>query len=116
MGQRHHKSGNAIPCAVTEAIGLGSAIGDQNLSFFHIAGVVDGILVLLHQIRVTVLSDGGDFNFFHSRPSRHQTFNNRILSSKRNSDLPDLRDTGTQEFGIIFLSLDLFQCLICKSV
>ena len=43
-------------------------------------------------------------------------FYNCILSPERNANLSDLRDPGIQKLSIIFLILNLLQCLIRKNI
>ena len=68
VGKGHDKGRNAVPGAVTEALRLAPAVGDPDLPLFDITGVLDGIFVLLHQVRIAGLSDGGDADFFHGNP------------------------------------------------
>lgn len=64
VGQGHHKGRNAVPGAAAEAFRLCPATGDPDLTFGYIAGVLDGVFVLFHQVGIAGLSYRGYADFF----------------------------------------------------
>ena len=65
--QSHYKRRHALPSALTKPFRLFPTIGYEDLSFFHIAGMLQRVLITLHQILVTSFTHNGDFNLPHIR-------------------------------------------------
>ena len=64
-GPRQHEGRQRVPGAGTEALRALPAVGDEGLPLFHVAGVLDGVLVLLDQIVVARHALDGDADLFH---------------------------------------------------
>ena len=65
VAQGQYKGREGIPGTLAKAIRLLPAIGDKNLSHFHVAGVGDRIFVLGHQVLILRDTHDGDLTFFH---------------------------------------------------
>ena len=51
-GKIHDERGQGLPSAVAHPLGLLPAVGDEHHALLHAAGVLDGVLIPLHEILV----------------------------------------------------------------
>ena len=66
FGQRFHKFPHGLPCSRTHPLWLPAVNGDPLLPFPDIASVLNGILILGHQVRIDRLANGCDSYFAHN--------------------------------------------------
>ena len=64
--QRFHELPHGIPCSRTHPFRTFAILGNPLLSLFDIACVLDGILILFHQVWIDRLAYGSDSYFVHS--------------------------------------------------
>lgn len=65
VGERHDEGGENLPGAVAETFWLLPAVCDKNGSFLQVACVLDGVLVLFHEVLVASLANDCNLDFFH---------------------------------------------------
>ena len=70
VGERHDEGGEGFPGAVAETFWLLPAVCDKNGSFLQVACVLDGVLVLFHEVLVASLANDCNLDFFHSVKDR----------------------------------------------
>ena len=64
-GQRLNELTHGGPSRGTQALRTGSVDGYPLLAHADIAGMLDGVLILRHQVGIDGLADGGDSYFVH---------------------------------------------------
>ena len=67
--EAHDERRHRLPGALAEPFRALPAIRDEYLAFFHRAGILDGILVLRHQVLVARLAHHRDPHLLHRHPS-----------------------------------------------
>ena len=76
--QSHDKRRHGVPGALAKAFGPLPAIGDEHSAFLNIAGMLDGVFILFHQIKIARLPHDGYPNFLHASTSiLHNSVSNR---------------------------------------
>lgn len=70
VGERHDEGGEGFPGAVAETFWLLPAVCDKNGSFLQVACVLDGVLVLFHEVLVASLANDCNLDFFHREKDR----------------------------------------------
>ena len=65
VGQRHDEGREGLPGAFAQPFGPLPALGDEDLSLLHVAGVFDRVFVTFDQVPVADLAENGDSYSFH---------------------------------------------------
>ena len=58
--QRLDKGAHGLPCAIAQALGALRANRDERLPHLDVTGMLNGILILLHEIAIDRATHGGD--------------------------------------------------------